>query len=71
MKLPFLQKDKWPGMKEPEERFLNQDEDKMVIDQLVDEVIQSLERKDSPRLRDSLIALIYLIRNEESNANMA
>lgn len=68
MKLPFLQESKWPVSREPEERVVNPSHDEQLQDHLVEEILMAREHKDNRKFRESLMALIRCIRNEDSNA---
>jgi hypothetical protein len=71
MKLPFLKESKWPVLKETEERVANPSHDTQLQDHLVEEILISHEHKDHRRMREALMALIRMMKNEESNADVA
>ncbi len=65
MKLPFLAESKWPISKEPEERVVNPSYNKQIEDHLMDEILVALEKKESAKLRESLVALVQHINSSE------
>lgn len=65
MKLPFLDDQKWPSCREPEERVVNPSYDKKIQDHLLDELMVALEKHDSSKLREAIVALVHAIQDEE------
>lgn len=51
--------------KEPEERVVNPSYDRQLQDQILDEIMIALEKRDATRMREALIALVHSIRNED------
>lgn len=64
MSLPFLTDSNWPISKEPEERVANPSHDTQLQDHLVDEAFVSYQKADPRRFRESMTALIQMIKSE-------
>lgn len=65
MVLPFLNKDKWPIIREDEDRVVNASYDSKLQESLVDEVFIAMEKSDHSKLREALMALVHSIQSEE------
>jgi hypothetical protein len=70
MKLPFLQKDNWPTAREPDEKVVNPSYDTQIEDHLMDELLVALEKRDSSKLRENLVALIQHLQSQENSDEM-
>jgi hypothetical protein len=66
VKLPFLDnQSRFPTSKEPDERVVNPSYDAQLQDSLVNELLEALEHRKSSQIKESLMALIHSIEDEE------
>lgn len=66
MKLPYLEESHWPTSREPDEKVVNPSYDKQIEDHLLEEILIAIEKKQSSKLRESLVALIQHLQSEGS-----
>lgn len=66
MKLPFLSKDKWPTIRDDEERTVNPSYDTQLDESLTDDFFMSMESGNPEHKRAALLALIQHLRSQSN-----